>query len=139
MVFKDGDLPPVFTLDAPKYDTLADGVQVTHKLTKSKLRSLLEAKGYNGEGKVADLQKQAKDADIPLTETNGKIIEGYIGKPKGAAQISCERGFLNLEGKLPNGTKCSMNGTSSKDRLTGVTNVDKTTSVVRTLSKCHDI
>ena len=111
---------------------------MTRKLTKSELRSLIKTKGYNGEGKVADLQKRAKDADIPLTETNGKIIEGYIGKPKGVVQISCEQGFLNLEGKLPNGTKCSMNGTSSKDRLTGVTNVDKTTSVVRMLSRCRD-
>ena len=85
------------------------------------------------------MQKQGKDADIPLTTTNGKITEGYIGKPTGAAQIACERGFLNLDGKLPNGTKCSMNETWSKDRLTGVANVDKITSVVRMLNRCHDL
>ena len=31
-----------------------------------------------------------------------------------------------------------MNGTSSKDRVTGVTSIDKTTSVIRMLNRCHD-
>ena len=66
---------------------------MTRKLTKSELKSLLEVKGYNGEGEVADLQKRAKDADAPLTETNGKIIEGYIGKPKGLPKLHANKDF----------------------------------------------
>ena len=73
-----------------------------------------------------------------MTETNGKIIEGYIGNPKGAAQIAFEQGFLDDEGKLPKGTKCTMNGKSSKDTVTGVTSTDKTTSVIIMLNRYHD-
>ena len=39
------------------------------------------------------------------------VILGYAGQPKGAAQIVCERGFINLEEKLPNGKKLTMSGT----------------------------
>lgn len=85
-----------------------------------------------------DLIERAEEANISLTETKQKIVDGYVGKPKGAAQIACKRGFLDDKGKLPNGTKCSLNGTSSKDKLTGVTSIDKTTSVIRMLNRCHD-
>ena len=81
---------------------------------------------------------RAKEAGIPLTITKGKIIEGYIGKPKGASQIVCERGFVDMEGKLPDGSKFSMNGTSSKDALTGVKLINKATSVIRMLQRCDD-
>ena len=84
------------------------------------------------------LRTRVQEANIPLTETNMKCIEGYVNKPKGAAQIACKRGFINLEGNLPKGTKFSMNGKPLTDELTGVTSLDKNTSVVRMLKKCSN-
>ena len=139
MVFKDEDLPPVFDESAPKYDA-ADTTQSskTRKLTKPELKALLEAKGFNGEGKVDQLRTRANEAGIPLTEITQKIVYGYVGKAKGAAQIACERGFVDLDGKLSNGAKFTMNGTLSKDLLTGVVTRNKETSVIRMLEKCDD-
>ena len=73
-----------------------------------------------------------------MTETAQKIVQGYVGKAKGASQIVCERGFVDLEGKLSNGAKFTMQGTSSKDLLTGVVTRNKETSVIRILEKCND-
>ena len=61
-----------------------------------------------------------------------------MNKPKGAAQIICERGFTDLEGKLPDGRKVSMNGTSSKDPVTSMVTIDKTTSALSILKRCSD-
>jgi len=43
-----------------------------------------------------------------------------MDKPKGAARIICERGFTDLEGKLSDGRKVSMNGTSPKDPVINI-------------------
>ena len=66
------------------------------------------------------------------------MTEGYVGKAKGAAQILCKRGFTDLTGNLPDGTKLTMNGTSSKDPLTVVVTLDKKASATRILSQCGD-
>ena len=68
----------------------------------------------------------------------GIVVPGYVGKPKGASQIACERGFIDLNGKLPNGRKMTMNGSSVKDGVTGVVTIDKTTSVLSILKQCKD-
>ena len=34
------------------------------------------------------------EENIPISSTSRKVISGYIGKPKGAAQIVTERGFI---------------------------------------------
>ena len=59
-----------------------------------------------------------------------------MGKPKGAAQITAEIGFIALDGLLTNGRKYYMNWTSIKDTVTKVGTVDKATSVIRLLKKC---
>ena len=61
-----------------------------------------------------------------------------MGKPKGAAQIAIERGFLTLEGKLPDGQKYTMTGSSLKDKLPGAVTINKTTSVIIMLKGCED-
>ena len=138
MIFKEPDLPPIFKPDAPRYDIAVEGTNVTRKFTKPELKAKLEATGFNGEGKVDVLRTRTQEANIPLTETNMKYVEGYVNKPKGVAQIACKREFVNLEGNLPNGTKFSMNGKPLTDELTGVTSLDKSTSVVRMLGKCNN-
>ena len=138
MVFTDTDLPPIFDPDAPKFDQLVPGTQVTRNLIAVELREALEEKGLNTDGKVGQLKQRATEANIPFSQTTGKTIPGYIGKAKGALQIAAERGFISLDGKLADGKKASMRGTSKKDLQTGVVTVDKTTSVVRVLKNCSD-
>ena len=137
MVFQDDDLPPIFDPTAPKHDvSLTDSV--TKTLNKSELKKKLEELGLNSDGNVKTLKARATEAGLPLTETTSKIIPGYVGKPKGAAQIAAERGFINLDGKLHNGKKYSMHGASTKDPITKVVTLDKETSVIRILKKCSD-
>lgn len=52
MVFKDTDLPPIFYYGVPQNDIVKDSDVYTRKLDKSALNTLLEEKGYNGEGKM---------------------------------------------------------------------------------------
>ena len=111
---------------------------VTRKLNAKELKEKLEELGMNSDGNVAELRSRANVANIPIVEEKGNIIEGYVGKPKGALQIACERGFIGLDGKLGNGRKVSMQGTSSKDGVTGVVTIDRTTSVVQILRGCND-
>ena len=130
MVFVEGDLPPIFDPDAPKHDQLIAGETVTRNYNKSELKERLEEANLNSDGKVDALRKRAADANIAIKETTGKIIPGYVGKPKGAAQIACERGFIDLSGNMVNGKKYSMNGKSMKDEVTGVVTIDTTTSII---------
>lgn len=71
--------------------------------------------GLNCDGGVESLQKQAQEANISLKETTVKVKHGYVGKPKGAAQIAAETGFIGLDGSLFIGRNYSMNVTSIKD------------------------
>ena len=86
--------------------------------------------GFNME----HFQEREKVANISITVTKEAVEEGYMGKPKGAAQIAYDRDFIDLEGKLADGRKSIMQGFSSKDAVTGVVTVDRTTSVLRILS-----
>jgi len=69
----------------------------------------------NGDGNVEQLRGRAILANIPTTETKGRAMEGYVNKPKGSAQILCERGFIDLNGCFPDGSKVTMNETTTKD------------------------
>ena len=57
MVFLDGDLPPIFDPDAPKYDQLIAGETVTRSYNKSELKKRLEEANLNSDGKVEALKK----------------------------------------------------------------------------------
>jgi hypothetical protein len=137
MVFNNADLPPILSPDAPQHDVAKPG-QSTTKLTKAELKKVLEGLAMNVEGNAKQLQERARVAGIPITKTKGSVEEGFMGKPKGAAQILIERGFLSLAGKLSDGQACTMKGASCKDDLTGVITIDKTTSAISMLKGCAD-
>ena len=138
MSFQENDLPPIFHPDAPKYDQIVTTEDVTRKFTKKVLQEMLNARNINSDGLVEDLRKRAEEAIIPISETSGKVIEGYVGKPKGALQIACEREFCDLSGNDENGIKLTLHGASRKDPITDVVTVDKTSSVIRILGRCKD-
>lgn len=81
---------------------------------------------------------RAHDAGIPLTETKTNVVPGYVGKQIGAAQIAYERGFITLDRLLPNERKFTMQGTSSRNTVTGATSIDISTGVVRMLETFSD-
>ena len=139
MSFTEHDLPPIFAPNTPKYDIPIEGEYITRKLNKSQLKLALELKGLNSDGGVEQLRLRATQSVIPLTEKVGNMMEGYVGKATRAAQILCERGFTDLSENLPDGTKLIMNGTSSKDPLTGVVILDNKANATRILSQCGDL
>ena len=94
--------------------------------------------GLNSDGDVKSLRKQLEEANIPIKETTPKLIPEYVGKAKRAAQITAERGCMELDGLLPNVKKYSMNGNSIKYPLTKFITMDKATSVVRILQRCSN-
>jgi len=57
MVFTENCSPPIFDPDAPKFDQIIPGTDVTRNLTAIKLRELLEEKGLHSDGKVAQLRQ----------------------------------------------------------------------------------
>ena len=93
----------------------------------------MEAIGIISDGNVKVLIERVIEANLPLKETISKLIPGYVGKPKGAAQVACKRGFIDLNGKLPNGDKRTLNGISVKNGLAGVVTINKETSVISML------
>ena len=66
------------------------------------MKKTLEDKGLNSDDDVKTLIFRATEANITISRTSGKVISGYIGKPKGAAQITAEQGFNRLDGTLAN-------------------------------------
>ena len=138
MVFSDDDIPPIFDPTAPKYDQPVQGQNITRSLNKGELEKKLKDAGLNSDGNAKALKIRAVEANIPIEVTTPKVIPGYVGKAKGAAQIAAERGFIGLDGLLSNGKKYSMNGTSTKDPVTKVVTMNRDTSVIRILQRCND-
>ena len=92
----------------------------------------------NSDGNVEQIRGSALLANIPIQEIKGKMIEGYVGKPKGATQILFERRFVDENLKLPDGSKLCMMGMSKKDPITGVVKGNKKTSAIDMLRGCYD-
>ena len=74
---------------------------MTRKLNKVEIKEKFGAMGYNTDFNIKILRQRATEVNVPLYETKSKIIPGYVGNPKGAAQIACTRGFINTDGMLP--------------------------------------
>ena len=111
---------------------------MTRNLTKIEIKEKLEALGINGDGNVKILRARSQEVNVPVTETKWKVIIGYVGQLKGAAQIVCEQGFVDLYGKVPGGKALTMNGSKVINPLTGVASINKETSAISMLKRCDD-
>ena len=60
----------------------------------AQLKKTLKDKGLNNDDDVKHLRLRETEANIPISQASGKVISGYIRKPKNTAQISAERGFI---------------------------------------------
>ena len=75
-------------------------------MKKPEVQIMLQQHGLTSDGVIEILQQRAREANLPVQRLkNTDIIHGYINKPKGAAQIAYERGFLTKEGFLANENK----------------------------------
>ena len=76
---------------------------------------------------------------LSIDKNECKKIDGYVGKPKGALQIACERGFVGLDGKLVNGKQATLDGGYTIDPVTKKRKIkDIETSLQAILGNCHD-
>jgi hypothetical protein len=78
-VFKEGDLPPFDSPNAPKYD-----IPMT---TQQKNKLIVKLNAERAKKKKPFLSQKEID------ETNTPAVVGYIGKPKGVRHILVERGL----------------------------------------------
>ena len=108
-------------------------------IKKAELKKMLENNGQSSDSNIDVLRARATQANLQTTRLRDKkIIPGYVGKPKGALQIACERGFITPDGLLPDKRKASLRGTVTTDPVTGVKTTDRSTSLCYYLAACHD-
>jgi hypothetical protein len=82
---------------------------------KDDLRRDLDAAGINSKGNVPILKERCRQARISLEKNLDKLIPGFVGKPKGALQISYERGLIDANKKNAGGKIASWEGSIIKD------------------------
>jgi hypothetical protein len=99
MVFAPTDVGPFYLLPAQREKRKLDektGKMVTKLLPKTRLVEMLKDMNIlNPVGNLKHLQAQCKALDLPITGTEEKIREGWVGKPKGSLQILYERGWVD--------------------------------------------
>ena len=140
MHFRPGDLPPVGEPDAPPNDTGTAGEHTVKDHTAPQLRKILEDNSMSSDGKKPELVARLVLAGTPTTRGKEKMIQGCIGKQKGALQIAFEQGFFD-ENLLVNGEKVSMMGRVlvKRDKSRGMKEErEDSTSVLKMLRGCND-
>jgi hypothetical protein len=93
-----------------KHDQVVqEGITTKQKLRKEELVKRLASEGIVASGRYSAVAKLVTERNIAIFEEDlPKIIEGWIGKPKGIYQVLMERGWLdpnNLHQYTMNGQK----------------------------------
>jgi hypothetical protein len=133
-VFNESDHGPFWLSEQErhqlKHDRVQEGITTKRKLRKEELVKKLASEGIVASGRYSSIAKMATERNIAIFEEDlPKIIEGWIGKPKGIYQVLWERGWLD-----PNNLhKYTLNG--QKDRY-GV--VQPESSLKHILRSCRD-
>ena len=74
------------------------GKMKTHELTVSSLICKLKEFGLSDpRGTKKELQDLCKSLNISISVTEPDILEGWVGKPKGALQLLFEHGWIDLD------------------------------------------
>eukprot|EP00957_Ditylum_brightwellii_P013976 1054762-Ditylum_brightwellii.AAC.1 len=53
--------------------------------------------GCNIKGNAEQIRDRTRLMGLTLDKVEDKILEGWVGKPKGMKQIAFERGFIDLD------------------------------------------
>lgn len=104
MVFRECDPGPFYVSDdqkaATKYDVTLTNETIKRKKVKAELLVELRKAGYDTTKKrylVSELEALCRERNIPLTADEPKVIQGWLGKPKGMLQILYERGHIDTK------------------------------------------
>jgi hypothetical protein len=112
MVFEFGDNPPIDSPNAPAFDTVIG--EKNKEYDVNELRKMLQKEELESTDKRDPLEQRCKNANLPLRQMVPDVMEGYIGKAKGAKQIAFKRGFLDESCKI-DGVEVSWDGDLVKD------------------------
>ena len=99
MCFQLGDISP-FYLSAAEKERRKSDIELDENATKKYSRSFLidQIKEKTGlqqvRGNLKEVQETAAKLNILIQFTTKKVLEGWVGKPKGMMQILWERGFF---------------------------------------------
>ena len=100
MSFQAGDSGP-FYLSAEERERRKNNIEINKNVTNKYSRSFLidQIKEKTGvqqvRGNLKEVQETATKLNIPIQFTTKKVLEGWLGKPKGMMQILWERGFFD--------------------------------------------
>jgi hypothetical protein len=102
MIFDGSDQGPCWLTEADrirkKFDCDdPDGATEKYKFIKAELIQKLEAANLPTWGTKKDITARCNANSIETSEERPKIIEGWMGKPKGAFQVLFERGFIQVK------------------------------------------
>ena len=101
MVFIDGDIGPFYLSEEERRKRMFDvstGEMSEKKILKKDLIAALKtANIVDPRGTTEQLQEQCKRLGLPITYQENKIIEGWVGKAKGAFQVLYEQGWIDPE------------------------------------------
>jgi hypothetical protein len=101
MVFESTDPGPFYLDTIQKEKRRLDektGKMITKVIPKTRLIQMLKDMNIlNPVGNLKHLQAQCSALDLPVTYTEEKILEGWVGKPKGSLQVLYERGWIDPE------------------------------------------
>ena len=101
MQFSKTDDPPFYfsdtDRDTQKYDTLTGQERIKEKTKEMLVRELVASGMKDIRCSKQKLQDYAKQRGISLTYVKKVVVEGYVGKPKGALQILYERGWIDIQ------------------------------------------
>ena len=99
MQFNTDDTGPCYLTEEERLVQRLDrdsGVKKTKFATKDELKLLLKGVGIlNPVGNKKQLQDRCQQLNIPITKEESKIVEGWVGKQKGALQVLFERGWID--------------------------------------------
>ena len=114
MVYRENDIGPFYLSleerQASKYDVVTNEV-TTPYLSKKELIEQLKRKNISDpKGNTKQLREKCNELDLPIRKNEYKVIEGWVGKAKGALQILWERGFIDATCVHKYTNKGSLNG-----------------------------
>ena len=101
-VYTENDIGPFYMSEkerqSRKYDVNL-GSQKPKPKTKVELKREMINKqpGCNIKGNAEQIRDRARLMGLTLDKVENKVLEGWVGKPKGMKQIAFERGFIDLE------------------------------------------
>ena len=131
MVFLETDPPPFYDLTCPKLDTGTGEMRKKKKKRRQVKQTTVQsqmAPRCHGEGQGQEQEEEEEQEEV--------IRHGYVGKPKGLADIAFERGFLDPLRLVMNDGKMKIGYQKDAKVIDGIP--DESYSLVSIVGRCQD-